>query len=79
MICQKTPKNRGVKKGQKSSKIGVCQKVSKNAFLKVSKKGQKHEKKLRPKSRLLGGYKNDNFQCCKNQLLIGEKVFLGIN
>ena len=76
-ICQKTTKNRGVKNGQKSSKIGVCQKTPKTAFSKVSKKGQKHEKKLRPKSRLLGGYKNDNFQCCKNQLLIGENELFG--
>ena len=76
-ICQKTTKNRGVKNGQKSSKIGVCQKVSKNAFLKVSKSGQKVVKKLRPKSRLLGGYKNDTFRCCKKDSLIGENELFG--
>ena len=51
--------------------------MSKNAFLKVSKSGQKVVKKLRPKSRLLGGYKNDTFRDVKKQLLIGENELFG--
>ncbi len=58
---KKMTKKEVSKGGSKSDKKGYFSKSVKKCIFRGVKKCQKTVKKLRPKSRLLGGYRNDNF------------------